>query len=481
VPVSAPSSAGSGRTPPCDIDAERGVLGSALMDGSRVLDLCVVHGLTPDSFYLPAHRILFEAMSGLNTSQEVVDVVSLSGRLREQGQLDQIGGTVWIASIIDATPTHAHAEYYIQRVREKHILRRIIDQSLKAIETCYEPNRDVDEILNEAEQAIFDVSNLKPADTIPWPIQVKKTVDDIETILRDKLSTGGISTGFRSLDQVILGLRPGELIVLAARPSMGKTSLAMNIAEHVATGLNPKTGCGDQVPRAVAVFSLEMSNDALARRLLCSRAGVNMVNMIQTHFLSDAGHQNLIRAADDLSKVQILMDDSPSLEALDLRARARRLKKKYDLKLIVVDYLQLLQFSQYSKEGRQRETAAMSQAMKAMARELHVPVLVLSQLNRAPEIRVKDNAPRLADLRDSGAIEQDADVVMLLRRPCRMGGKTDGDKPELEAIVDIAKHRNGPVGEVKMLFYETITRFEDLTGGPDQEASIGRSQGGLES
>jgi replicative DNA helicase len=460
------------------VDAERGVIGSAILDGARVLDLCVVNGLTPDSFYHSPHRILFETLLHLNQAQEVVDQVSLCGRLREQGQLDSVGGAEGIEKILDATPTDAHAEYYVQRVRDKHLLRRIIDESRKAIESCYEPDRSVETILSEVEQSVYSISDTRTSDIVEWPVLVRNTVEEIETILREKRGAGGISSGFHSLDQIMMGLRPGEVIVLAARPSMGKTSLAMNIAEHVATGRNPRTSCGDNTPRPVAVFSLEMTHEQLARRLLCSRAQVNLVGLIKSHVLTEAGHRNLIQAANDLSKVQILIDSSPGLEALDVRARARRLKKKYDIQLVVVDYLQLLQFSQFSREGRQRETAAISAAMKAMARELNVPVLLLSQLNRAPEIRAeKNNSPRLADLRDSGAIEQDADVVMLLRRPCRMGDKS---QDETLAIVDIAKHRNGPVGEVQLNFFEDFTRFEDRATGPDRTIPIGESQGGIE-
>jgi replicative DNA helicase len=478
VAATVPTAPGSGgRAPPYDIDAERGVIGSAILDGGRVLDLCVVNGLTVDSFYHSPHRILFEVLLRLNEAQEVVDQVSLCGRLREQGQLDAAGGVEGVERILDATPTDAHAEYYIQRVREKHLLRRVIDESRKAIEACYDPDRSVENILSETEQAIYSISDTRASEVVEWPKLVKGAFADIEAILKDKRGAGGISSGFHSLDQVMLGLRPGEVIVLAARPSMGKTSLAMNIAEHVATGMNPRTGYGDRTPRPVAVFSLEMTHEQLARRLLCCRARVNLVSIIKSQYLSEEGHRSLTQAVSDLQHAQILIDSSPGLEALDVRARARRLKKKYDVQLIVVDYLQLLQYSQFSKEGRQRETAAISSAMKAMARELNVPVLVLSQLNRASEIRAKDNTPRLADLRDSGAIEQDADVVMLLRRPCRMGSP---DQDETLAYVDIAKHRNGPVGEVAMNFFEEFVAFEDRATGPDQEIRIGESQGGIE-
>lgn len=351
--VPAPAAPGSGgRAPPYDIDAERGVIGSAILDGGRVLDLCVVNGLTVDSFYHPPHRILFEALLRLNEAQDVVDQVSLCGRLREQGQLDGVGGVEGVERILDATPTDAHAEYYIQRVREKHLLRRVIDESRKAIESCYDPERSVENILSETEQAIYGISDTRQTEVVEWPTLVRNAFADIEAILDKKAGAGGVSTGFHSLDQIMLGLRPGEVIVLAARPSMGKTSLAMNIAEHVATGRNPRTSYGDQIARPVAVFSLEMTHEQLARRLLCSRARVNLVSIIKSQYLPEEGHRALMQAVSDLQHAQILIDSSPGLEALEVRARARRLKKKHDIQLIVVDYLQLLQYSQFAKEGR---------------------------------------------------------------------------------------------------------------------------------
>ena len=282
---------------------------------------------------------------------------------------------------------------------------------------------------------------------------------DIENIFLMKKGITGLPTGYPDLDRILMGLQPSDMVVLAARPSMGKTSLALNIAENIALGV------GDSEPRPVAVFSLEMSKEQLVRRMICSHARVPS-HKLQGGYISKEFHGQLISAASALMKAPIFLDDTAGLEALELRSRARRIKRKHDIQLIVVDYLQMLSYPQFAREGRQRETAAISGALKAMAKELQIPVLVLSQLSRAPEQRSDDGKPRLSDLRDSGAIEQDADVVLMLRRPCVYAEEGEVIDDRL-AEVEVAKHRNGPTGKVEFNFEREYTRFDSRSRGVD--------------
>jgi replicative DNA helicase len=291
-----------------------------------------------------------------------------------------------------------------------------------------------------------------------------EAVQEIEKIYALKKGLTGIPTGFHDLDRILLGLQPSDMIVLAARPSMGKTSLALNIVENVALGLG-----GDHEARPVAVFSLEMAREQLVRRMICSHAEVPS-HKLAGGYISAEYHGRLMNSASALNKAKIMLDDSAGLEALELRSRARRLKRRFDIQLVVVDYMQMLNFPQFASEGRQRETAAISGALKGMAKELKIPVLVLSQLSRAPETRSTMAIPRLSDLRDSGSIEQDADVVLLLRRPCKYPDDPDHEDTTL-AVVEVAKHRNGPTGIFKMNFEEEYTRFESRATGVDQEGA----------
>jgi len=460
-----PAAPRSDRIPPHSEDAERGVLGAALLDADRVVDLAIERGLSPASFYVPAHQALFEVLAMMKHEGRPVDLLTVGDRLRSTGRLEEIGGAVFLEKLVDGTPTSAHADYYIDIVRQKHLLRLIIDRSREAVDCCYGSDEEADAILGKTEQAFFDITETQRSPITPWPDLVKDAVVDIENIFAQKKGVTGIPTGYHDLDQLLMGLQPSDMIILAARPSMGKTSLALNIAENVAVGM------GSQPPQPVAVFSLEMSKEQLVRRMICSRAGVSS-SVLSRGFVSKESHQSLISAADALMKAQILLDDSAGLEVLELRSRARRLKRKHNIQLIVVDYLQMLNFPQFAGEGRQRETAAISGALKAMAKELRVPVLVLSQLSRAPETRSNTAVPKLSDLRDSGSIEQDADVVLMLRRPCKYPDDEKHDDVKL-AIVEVAKHRNGPTGMVELNFEEDYTRFENRARGVDAGRDFG--------
>lgn len=460
----------SDRVPPYSEEAERGVLGSVLLDSAKVMDLCIENQLETESFYVPAHRRIFEIMLQMHgDGGSAIDLLTLMEKLRGAGRLESVGGTLFLDRLVDSTPTAAHAEYYIDIVRQKHLLRSIIDCSRDAERQCFGAEESADLVLSRVEQAFLDITERQHGSLTPWADTIDRTMQHVETILSTRRGLNGVSTGFHNLDAKLLGLREGEMIVLAARPSMGKTSLAMNIAENVALGkLDP-----DGTSRAVAIFSLEMSAESLVLRMLCSHAGVSSFDLSRG-FLQQKEHGRLMNAASVLNKAPMFLDDTGGLDVLEMRARARRLKKRYGIDLIVIDYLQLLHSREYARQGRQIEVAYISGQLKAMAKELHVPVLVLSQLSRAPEQRDKQGKPKLSDLRDSGAIEQDADVVCMLRRPCKYDD--DEYKEDLTlAIVDVAKQRNGPTGEVHLNFDDKYTRFTDRArgvDGPEQDGAF---------
>lgn len=460
------------RLPPYSEEAERGVLGSALLDAERVMDLCLGRRLGPDAFYLRAHSTLFEALSDMLQVGRPIDLLTVGETLKDAGQLEVVGGGAYLDQLVDSTPTAAHAEYYIDIVRQKALLRTVIDRSRQAIDSCYSTEDDADEVLGQTEQSFFEIADLSRTGVLSWPDLVKSSVTEIERIFTTRKGLTGLPTGFQDLDKKLMGLKPSDMIILAARPSMGKTSLAMNIVEHVATHYRSCSGSyHDQESKPVAVFSLEMSGEQLVRRMICCCARVPS-HKLSGGYLDAKHHGDLIQAADVLNKAEIFLDDTPGLSALELRSRARRLKRRHDVGLIVIDYLQLLNYPQYAREGRQRETAAISGALKAMAKELRVPVLVLSQLSRAPETRDRLAQPKLSDLRDSGSIEQDADVVLLLRRPCKYPDDPEHEDETL-SILDVAKHRNGPTGTVQLNFEDDITRFTDRTRGSVDDIGMG--------
>lgn len=450
------------RVPPHSEEAEKGVLGSVLLDSLKVMDLCLERQLDAESFYVPAHRLIYESFVAMASDGSVIDVLTVTERLRNMGYMEKAGGSIYLDRLIDSTPTAAHAEYYIDIVRQKHLLRSIITNARDAESECYSSEESADLILSRVEQSFLDITERQHGSVTPWPRAVKQTMEHIENVFINKTAAGmgGISTGFANFDKVLQGLRPGEMVVIAARPSMGKTSLVMNIAENVALGRAP-----DGTPRPVGIFSLEMSQEALVMRMLCSHAGVSAFKLTGG-YVSQSIHGQLIQAASVLTKAPLYLDDTGGLDVLELRARARRMKKKYGVELIIIDYLQLLHSKEYSRQGRQIETADVSGNLKAMAKELKVPVVVLSQLSRAPEQRDKLGKPKLSDLRDSGAIEQDADVVCMLRRPCKYPDD-EFFEDKMLAVLDIVKQRNGPTGEALMNFEEEFTRFRDRAHGVD--------------
>ncbi len=461
-------------TPPHDSEAERAVLGAVLADsvveeGGRVLDLCLTNALTGDAFFDPRNRKIFETMVDMSRHAKPCDLVSLYSELESKGAADAAGGFVYLQGLVAATTTTAHAEHYIAIVRDKHLRRTMITRATKTISNCYdtEGHPDPQAILGEAEKSFLEIGTTSSS-TMDWRSALQLSFNRLNEMFEtDGKKLEGLSTGLTHLDEKLLGLKPGEMIVIAARPSVGKTSLAMNIAECAALGrdLNNvpiKSDGGKRHP--VMIFSLEMPVEALTKRMIAGRAHVNTWRLSRNLCVKAEKQtltSNLFVAYDELKDAPIYVDDTAGLDIMDLRARARRAKKAYGIELIVIDYLQLCKCTEKARQSRVIEVSEISQQIKAMAKELKIPVVVLSQLSRANEQRGdKQERPKLSDLRDSGAIEQDADVVFLLRRPSRTPSDKEADDKTL-AIIDVAKNRNGEIGEVRVNFFSEFVRFGD--------------------
>ncbi|HEY8450532.1 MAG TPA: replicative DNA helicase [Bacillota bacterium] len=425
------------RVPPQNIEAEQSVLGAMLLD--REAAHKVLERLEPDDFYREAHRTIYRAMAELIDQGEAVDTITLTERLRSRKELDQVGGIAYVTALANAVPTAANVEYYARIVEEKSLLRRLITAATDIAREAFEGEENVGTLIDRAEQRIFQIAQGRHTRSHASLRDVLvQTFEQLERLSARKGEVIGVPTGFKKLDEMTTGLHPSELIILAARPSMGKTTLSLNISLHAA-----KQG----IP--VAFFSLEMAREQLALRLLAAEASVNM-QRLRTGYVGEEDWSRLTRAASRLTEAPFFIDDTPNISIMELRARARRLKAEHDIGFIVIDYLQLMH-TRGRFENRQQEISEISRSLKALARELQVPVLALSQLSRAVEQR-QDRKPQLSDLRESGAIEQDADVVLFL-----------WDNPELketllvEAI--IAKQRNGPTGSIQLVFNRDFGRF----------------------
>ena len=445
------SAAPVGRTLPHSVEAEEYLLSCCLLDGSEVVSRCLEARLRPESFYVPAHGIIFERLLDLYNRQMPIDVSIVAEELKTAKQLDAVGGYAFLTQVSSRIPTTAQAGYFIEKVREQSLLREIIRSATGAAEECYNFSGGIDEFVDQVETRIFSVTQNRVAETAkPMREPTREAMNVITKMLMKKGELTGVASGFKDLDALTWGFQRQEMIILAARPSMGKTSLALNIAEAAAM---PRRG----EPVATLVFSLEMSAAQLALRMLCSHARVNM-KLLRDGLLSKNGDEQnrLVATADEFSKSPIFIDDSSALSIMQLRAKARRIHARHKLGLIIVDYLQLLSPTD-GKMPREQQVAEASRGLKSLAKELDVPVLVLSQLNRSSE---KENrTPKLADLRESGSIEQDADVVLMLARPRDADEKFQVAADSAELIV--AKQRNGPVGELKLTFLRDITRFEN--------------------
>ena len=438
-----------GRLPPQSLEAEMSTLGSMVLDVECIGDVVLL--LQAEHFYREDHRLIFDALVQLYDQKKAVDLVLLRDELHSRAQLEQVGGVDYLVRLAESVPSAANAVYYAQIVRDKAMLRSLISVSNDISRIAYDEQGDVAEIINEAEQKIFDVAQQKIAGHAQ-PIRdiMAQTFELIDQ--RTGSHVYGLGTGFRQLDELTGGLQKGEMIVVAARPSMGKTALGLNIAEHVAA---------DSHCPAV-VFSLEMAAQQLAERMLCGRAHIDN-QKLRKSMLNEQEIEVMHATAGELCEAALFVDDSPALSPLELRAKARRLKMKYDIQLVVIDYLQLMYVPR--AESRQQEVTLISRHLKALARELSVPVVVMSQLNRAAEGR-EGHRPRMSDLRESGSIEQDADVVMLLHREDYYHNEPDYERDNAAEVI-IAKQRNGPTGQIKLTWNPQWTRFLELAGVPE--------------
>jgi len=442
-------------------DAEKGVLSSILLAPKEVLSICVEKGVNADTFYIPAHSSIYEVLIHLWDKSKPIDFITIAEELRAKGALEKVGGPAALTELFTYLPTAVNAAYYIEIALEKATLRQIIQICTEYVERSYQVEENASSILDEVEGAICKIARDRFQDKASSMKEMVMTaIGSIQQLYERRGQITGLSTGFSLLDKMTDGLHGAEMFIIAARPSMGKTAFAMNIAEHIAI----------QQDRAVAVFSLEMSSQQLVQRLLCSLARVNLGN-IRDGFLSDRDFPALTAAASKLASAKILIDDTSGLSILELRAKARRMKSQFDIAAIFVDYLQLLRStSRRAQDNRQLEIAEISSGLKALAKELNIPIVVLAQLNRNPEQRSGESKgrPRLSDLRESGSIEQDADIVALLVRE-EYYAESDEQREAMlgKSTLIIAKQRNGPVGDVPLTFLKEFTRFEDRADMPE--------------
>ncbi|MBI2871494.1 MAG: replicative DNA helicase [Candidatus Omnitrophica bacterium] len=434
------------RLPPQDVEAETSVLGSMLIDEEAIRR--AIELLSPSSFYRKEHAKIFQAVVRLFDSERAVDLVTLTDQLRKEGSLEEVGGASFLAELSTAVPTAANVGHYIRIVKEKYLLRSLIQAATGIVTDSFDPTREVDGVLDQAEQTILAISEKRiEGRFVPFKEVVKESIEMIERVYQKQEAVTGLATGYIDLDAMTSGFHPSDLIVVAGRPSMGKSAFIACLAEHV----------GVIERRPVAIFSLEMSKEQLVQRMLCSHARVD-AHKVRTGWLSQTDWTRLTGAAGRLSEAPIFIDDTPGISALELKAKARRLKVQEKIELIVVDYLQLMRGTG-NVENRQQEISDISRGLKSLARELSVPLIAVSQLSRAVESR-SDRRPQLSDLRESGAIEQDADVVILLLRE-EYYSPTEENKGLAEVI--IGKQRNGPVGSLTLSFVKEYTRFENVS------------------
>ena len=430
------------RLPPQSLDAERSLLGSMILDHDEVGE--IVQIVARDTFFSADHQTIFDVIVDLYDHQKPIDLVILREELNQRGKLEQIGGVAYLLTVVESVPSSSNAVYYANIVRDFALLRKLISTSTQIVSRAYLGREDPEEILEDAEKRIFEITGMKiSGQAVSLKELLQQVFKQIEEY--DGTRVTGLTSSFPKLDEMLGGLQRGDMIILAARPSMGKSALALNIAEHIVV----------ESHFGVAFFSLEMSRQQLAQRILCSYGKIDSQKLRRGN-LNAQEHRDLAQAAQELEPAPLFIDDSPSLSVLQLRAKARRLKLKHDIQCVIVDYLQLLAPSAGTSrrsENRQQEISDISRGLKALARELNIPVIALSQLNRAPEQR--GGNPRMSDLRESGALEQDADVVLLLHRP----SVYDDTQPKEQAQLVIAKQRNGPTGLVHLNWNAACTRF----------------------
>jgi replicative DNA helicase len=436
------------KTLPSNLEAERSILGAILLDDKAVLT--IFETLKPQDFYLESHRRIFEKMLQLMNNTRPIDLVTLKDELQRASELESIGGAAYLASLTDGLPRAMNIEYYAEIVKEKSTLRRLIQISNETMARSYQDEDPAQEILQQIEKAIFDIANQQfhSGFTSITPV-VNDVFKQIEELSNRKAPVTGLETGFVDLDRMTAGMHPSDLIIVAARPGLGKTSLCLNIAEHAAIRKH----------KAVGIFSLEMSKEQLVKRLLCSEARID-AHRINTGYLNREDWNRLSRASGDLSETKIFIDDSANITVPELRSKARRLSLEHGLDLVIVDYLQLMSGSTQRYENRTQEISQISRGLKGIAKELSVPLIAVSQLSRAIESRTGEHRrPQLSDLRESGSIEQDADLVLFIYRE-DMINPTEENNGLAELI--IGKQRNGPTGSVQLAFSKQFTKFDNL-------------------
>jgi replicative DNA helicase len=442
------------KIPPQNLEAEQAVLGGIFLRPD-LMD-ALLDQVGEDDFYSPAHRTIFQACLHLYQRSVPIDLVTLADHLQNMGQLEQVGGPVYLASLSGSLVVASHAESYARIVRDKSVLRQLIQAASKIVTSCYEGGQDVEKILDESEQTIFSIAEFKVKNVFSSSKQlIHEVFEHLEKrVGRQELVTG-VPTGYHKFDEMTAGLQPSDLIIIAGRPSMGKTAFALNIAMRSAVLYRVPT----------AVFSLEMSKEQLIMRMLCAWGKVDL-GRLRRGFLKDEDWVRLHQAADALSGAQIFIDDTPALGTMELRARCRRLKSEKKIGLVIVDYLQLMRSGSASRriESREQEISDISRNLKALAKEIDVPMLALAQLNRKVEER-SNRRPMLSDLRESGAIEQDADVIVFLYRD-EVYNKQEGNPKKGIAEIIIGKQRNGPVGELELAYLSPFTAFENLIDVP---------------
>jgi replicative DNA helicase len=440
------------RTLPHNLDAEKSVLGAILINNDAFNHAAEL--IDAKDFFRDAHRRIFDRMVDLSERGNAIDFITLKEALTKTGDLDEVGGPAYIASLADGVPRSVNIEYYARIVKEKSTLRSLIFSANKILTEAYDAEEEPDLLLDEAERAIFAIAeNRIRAGFVPLRDLVRDSFTTIEKLQQSKGAVTGVPTGFHDLDEMTTGLQPGDLVVVAARPSMGKTSLVLNIAQYL----------GTQTDMIVGFFSLEMSKEQLFMRMLTSEARID-AHRFRSGFLNEKDYGRLSHALGTLAEAKVFIDDAASIGVLEMRAKARRLKAEHGLNLLIVDYLQLMQ-GRGRFESRQQEVSAISRSLKGLAKELGVPIIALSQLSRAPEGRT-DHRPQLSDLRESGAIEQDADLVMFIYRPEVY--EKEETKPEDQGIAEIiiGKQRNGPIGSIRLSFLNQYTRFENYAADP---------------
>jgi replicative DNA helicase len=432
--------------PPQSLEAEESILSAILVDNDTLLEVLEI--LSPEDFYRSAHQKIFSAISELFLRNEPVDLVTLTNILREHDRLEEIGGAAYLANLVDTVPLAVNAQYYAKIVYDKACLRRLIEKSNSIAKRCFEDRGDVDSVIDFAESSIFEISENKIRPTF-YPIGkiIESNIDVLEERQGSRALVTGVATGFTKLDELTAGLQKSDLVILAGRPGMGKTALALNIAKNAAVDSN--------IP--VAIFSLEMSKEQLSLRMLSSEARIDS-SRLRRGFISQDDWIKITDSAGVLSQAPIFIDDSPNITALEIRAKSRRLKMEKDIGLIIIDYLQLMK-SRASAERRDLEISEISRSLKALAKELDLPVVALSQLNRKLEER-SNKRPQLADLRESGALEQDADVVAFLYRD-ELYNRDENNPNKGKAELIVSKQRNGPTGFTILTFLDTYTRFEN--------------------